>query len=157
MVFTARASAIAQGRGEALVHECGKEHCGRDVPIMLPLLLHSRSICRRRVSTSMIRRSLLLCYHLVRRNGSESDPRGTDPFPSSLCRDACFTFYKVFGDLACGKPPVVVLHGGPGSGHDYCLPFANHWPQYSLPVILYDQIGCGASTHLQSKNGDASF
>ena len=59
--------------------------------------------------------------------------------------------------LACGKPPVVVLHGGPGGGHDYCLPFASLWPQFGLPVILYDQIGCGASTHLQSKKGEASF
>ena len=69
----------------------------------------------------------------------------------------CFTFYKVFGDVACGKPPVVVIRGGPGAGHEYCLPFANLWSQYRLPVILYDQIGCCASTHLPSKNDDASF
>ena len=82
---------------------------------------------------------------------------GQIPFEFPSIMTPCFTFYKVFGDLACGKPPVVVIHGGPGAGHEYCLPFANLWPQYGLPVILYDQIGCGASTLLPSKNGDASF
>ena len=82
---------------------------------------------------------------------------GQIPFEIHSVKTQCSTFYKVFGDLACGNPPVVVLHGGPGAGHEYCLPFANLWPRYGLPVILYDQIGCGASTHLQSKDGDASF
>jgi L-proline amide hydrolase len=67
------------------------------------------------------------------------------------------TYYKVFGDLSTGVPPVVVLHGGPGGGHDYLLSFAELWPQYGLPVILYDQIGCGSSTHLPHTAGDKAF
>lgn len=69
----------------------------------------------------------------------------------------CSTYYKVFGDLSSGAPPVVFLHGGPGGGHEYLLSFAQLWPQYGLPVILYDQIGCGASTHLPQTAGDRDF
>lgn len=67
------------------------------------------------------------------------------------------TYYKVFGDLSCGAPPVIFLHGGPGSGHQYLLSFAELWSKYGLPVVFYDQIGCGASTHLRQKNGDKDF
>ncbi|KAK7751996.1 hypothetical protein SLS62_005958 [Diatrype stigma] len=31
------------------------------------------------------------------------------------------------------------------------------WPQYGLPVVLYDQIGCAASTHLPQTAGDKDF
>ena len=68
----------------------------------------------------------------------------------------CFTSYKVFGDLSCGVPPLLALHGGPGSGHEYLITFARLWPRYGIPVILYDQVGCGASTHLRQYAGDAS-
>jgi proline-specific peptidase len=67
------------------------------------------------------------------------------------------TYYKVFGNLSSGAPPVVILHGGPGGGHEYLLPFAELWPQYGLPVVFYDQIGCGASTHLPQMAGDKDF
>lgn len=70
---------------------------------------------------------------------------------------SCFTYYKVFGDLTSSATPLVVLHGGPGGGHEYLLPFAGLWPQYGIPVIFYDQIGCGASTHLPQTAGDKSF
>ncbi|KAJ4422059.1 hypothetical protein N0V82_003249 [Gnomoniopsis sp. IMI 355080] len=70
---------------------------------------------------------------------------------------SCSTYYKVFGDLKSGAPPIVFLHGGPGGGHPYLLSFAELWPQYNLPVVLYDQIGCGASTHLPEKAGDKDF
>lgn len=70
---------------------------------------------------------------------------------------SCSTYYKVFGDLSSGAPPVIFLHGGPGGGHEYLLSFAELWPQYGLPVILYDQIGCGASTHLPQTAGDKNF
>ncbi|KAI1416518.1 Alpha/Beta hydrolase protein [Hypoxylon sp. FL1857] len=69
----------------------------------------------------------------------------------------CSTYYKIFGDLSSGATPVVVLHGGPGGGHEYLLSFAELWPKYGLPVVFYDQIGCGASTHLPQMAGDTSF
>ncbi|OTB00901.1 hypothetical protein M426DRAFT_15005 [Hypoxylon sp. CI-4A] len=69
----------------------------------------------------------------------------------------CSAYYKVFGDISSGRPPVVLLHGGPGGGHEYLLPFAELWPRYGLPIVLYDQIGCGASTHLPQMAGNAAF
>lgn len=68
----------------------------------------------------------------------------------------CHTFYKVFGDLNSG-PPLVVVHGGPGSAHEYMLPYAKLWNQHGIPVVFYDQIGCASSSHLREKAGDKSF
>ncbi|KAH8892114.1 proline-specific peptidase [Thozetella sp. PMI_491] len=67
------------------------------------------------------------------------------------------TYYKVFGNLSSGATPIVMLHGGPGAGHEYLLSFAELWPQYGIPVVLYDQIGCGGSTHLPETEGDKDF
>lgn len=83
---------------------------------------------------------------------------GQIPFEApGLVEVPCSTYYKVFGDLSSGAPPVIFLHGGPGAGHNYLLSFAELWPKYGLPVVLYDQIGCGASTHLPQKAGDKEF
>ncbi|KAF2147653.1 proline-specific peptidase [Myriangium duriaei CBS 260.36] len=78
-------------------------------------------------------------------------------FKSALFNKECHTAYKIFGSLSCGVAPVVCLHGGPAAGHDYLLPFARLWSQFGIPVVLYDQIGCGRSTHFQEKAGDGSF
>jgi L-proline amide hydrolase len=59
----------------------------------------------------------------------------------------------VTGDLRSGKPPVVILHGGPGAAHDYTDSFkllANR----GRAVIHYDQLGCGRSTHLRGRPAD---
>ncbi|KAH9945098.1 proline-specific peptidase [Epithele typhae] len=69
----------------------------------------------------------------------------------------CKTWYKVFGDLKCGKTPLVVLHGGPGAAHNYVLSIADLVQTHGIPVVMYDQLGCGKSTHLQEKNGDTGF
>lgn len=58
------------------------------------------------------------------------------------------TWYRVIGDLKSGKTPVMVLHGGPGAGHNYCIPIAELIAQTGRAAVLYDQIGCGNSTHL---------
>ena len=58
------------------------------------------------------------------------------------------TWYRVVGDLKNGKTPLMVLHGGPGAGHNYCIPIAELIAQTGRACILYDQIGCGNSTHL---------
>jgi proline iminopeptidase len=39
--------------------------------------------------------------------------------------------------------PLLVLHGGPGSGSDYLAPLAGLGDQ--RPVVFYDQLGCGRS------------
>ena len=40
--------------------------------------------------------------------------------------------------------PIVLLHGGPGAGHDYLLPLAEQLAE-TRPVVIYDQLGCGRS------------
>jgi L-proline amide hydrolase len=63
------------------------------------------------------------------------------------------TWYRVTGELSWDRPPVVVVHGGPGSTHDYLLALtalaAEGWP-----VVHYDQLGNGGSTHLPDRGPD---
>lgn len=68
------------------------------------------------------------------------------------------TWYKVVGDLdKSSTPALIVLHGGPGAGHEYLAPFTDLYKQYGIPIVFYDQIGCGRSTHFQEKIRDDSF
>ncbi|KAF9038409.1 proline-specific peptidase [Rhodocollybia butyracea] len=61
------------------------------------------------------------------------------------------TYYKLAGDLTSpGQVPIVVLHGGPGVAHNYMSPLLD-LGKGNQSVILYDQLGQGNSTHLQSK------
>jgi L-proline amide hydrolase len=64
------------------------------------------------------------------------------------------TWYRVVGDLKSGKTPIMVLHGGPGAGHNYCEPIADLIAQTGRAAVLYDQIGCGNSTHLPNAPKD---
>ncbi|EIN10808.1 proline iminopeptidase [Punctularia strigosozonata HHB-11173 SS5] len=69
------------------------------------------------------------------------------------------TWYKVVGDLsssASGRP-LVCLHGGPGAPHNYLLAIADVATAHAIPVVFYDQIGNGNSTHIPEKNGDEAF
>lgn len=50
---------------------------------------------------------------------------------------------------------MIVVHGGPGACHEYLLPLTDLGP--STPLIFYDQIGNGQSTHLPEKAGDEAF
>lgn len=54
------------------------------------------------------------------------------------------TYYRIVGECKEGKKPLVLLHGGPGSTHNYfevldCL------AEEGRAIISYDQIGCGNS------------
>ncbi|KAI0151383.1 Alpha/Beta hydrolase protein [Pestalotiopsis sp. NC0098] len=70
----------------------------------------------------------------------------------------CTTWYKIVGDLAnSSHPPLIALHGGPGAGHEYLSSLTDLLDQYGIPLIFYDQIGCGRSTHLRDKMGDEAF
>jgi L-proline amide hydrolase len=67
------------------------------------------------------------------------------------------TWYRIVGDLSVGTP-LITLHGGPGAAHHYltCLTdLCVEDGKIVRAVILYDQIGCGMSTHLKTK--PASF
>jgi L-proline amide hydrolase len=63
------------------------------------------------------------------------------------------TWYRVTGDLEAKKPPVVVLHGGPGCTHDYVDSF-KHLAATGRAVVHYDQLGNGRSTHLRDKGAE---
>lgn len=63
------------------------------------------------------------------------------------------TWYRVTGDLHSGRPPLVVVHGGPGSTHDYLLRIAE-LAGSGRPVVHYDQLGNGGSTHLPDRGAD---
>lgn len=81
---------------------------------------------------------------------------GFAPFPVPGLAEPCQTWYKVIGNLDnSAAPPLIVLHGGPGACHDYLLPLSDLAP--STPLVFYDQIGNGRSTHLPEKNGDEKF
>ncbi len=77
--------------------------------------------------------------------------------PKSLNKD-CQTWYKIYGDpTASPQVPLIVLHGGPAASHTYLLPLADLASRSSIPVVFYDQIGIGRSTHLPEKAGDEAF
>lgn len=62
------------------------------------------------------------------------------------------TYYKLFGDISNkSKIPVIVLHGGPGLVHNYLVAHSDLTVKHDIPVILYDQLGNGKSTHLKEK------
>ncbi|KAF9218448.1 proline-specific peptidase [Gyrodon lividus] len=68
----------------------------------------------------------------------------------------CQTWYKIIDDLAAGTP-LVALHGGPGVNHEYLLILSDLTESRSIPLVVYDQVGTGYSTHLPEKMGDITF
>ena len=65
------------------------------------------------------------------------------------------TWYRIDGELSDGADapaPLVTLHGGPGATHDYLLSLVDL--SDDRPVVFYDQIGNGRSTHYPGRNGD---
>ncbi|KAF7517167.1 hypothetical protein G7054_g13897 [Neopestalotiopsis clavispora] len=67
----------------------------------------------------------------------------------------CKTWYRYIGKL--DRPALIGLHGGPGAGETYLSPLHDLYDNYGIPIVTYDQIGCGRSTHFPEKMGDASF
>jgi proline-specific peptidase len=58
------------------------------------------------------------------------------------------TWYQVVGGPPAtdSKPPLLVLHGGPGLPHDYLQDLARV-AEGGRAVVFYDQLGCGNSDH----------
>ncbi|KAI2627771.1 proline-specific peptidase [Hypoxylon sp. NC1633] len=92
----------------------------------------------------------------------------TEPYPTSSgeipfdvpgAGKPCKTWYKIIGDLSTPTTttPLIALHGGPGAGHNYLIALAALHARHGTPLILYDQVGCGQSTHLREKAGDEAF
>jgi len=57
------------------------------------------------------------------------------------------TWCRVVGDREAQKPPLVMLHGGPGVPHDYLESLAVV-ADTGRAVVFYDQLGCGRSDRL---------
>ncbi len=55
------------------------------------------------------------------------------------------TWFRIAGNDQSKKVPLLVLHGGPGSCHNY-LTSLDGLTEYGRKVIYYDQIGCGKSS-----------
>jgi len=82
---------------------------------------------------------------------------GTVLFKIPTTGDLCETYYSLWGTLNSPTPPLICLHGGPGIIHDYLLPISLLSHDFSIPILMYDQVGCGKSTRFPSRKGDASF
>ncbi|KAI0635274.1 proline-specific peptidase [Trametes polyzona] len=85
----------------------------------------------------------------------EKVPTTEGSAPFTYKGEAYETYYKVFGDLQnCTHTPVIGLHGGPGLVHQAIAPLAHLAESRDIPVILYDQLGNGRSTHVRGKPAD---
>jgi len=82
---------------------------------------------------------------------------GYAPYSVPTAGKPCQTFYKIFGDVASGTTPLIVLHGGPGCSHLYISSIKDLAYKYAIPVVFYDQVGGGRSTRLPEKAGDTDF
>ena len=55
------------------------------------------------------------------------------------------TYYRIAGERVPGKAPLLLLHGGPGSTHNY-FEVLDPLVEAGHQLIMYDQIGCGLSS-----------
>lgn len=55
------------------------------------------------------------------------------------------TYYRVVGKNTSNKKPLVLLHGGPGSTHNYFEVLDRIAEEDGRQLVMYDQIGCGNS------------
>ena len=55
------------------------------------------------------------------------------------------TYWRAAGDLGSTKPPLLLLHGGPGSTHNYMELLDPLAERTGRAIISYDQLGCGNS------------
>lgn len=56
------------------------------------------------------------------------------------------TYYRIVGEQKDnGKAPLICLHGGPGSTHNYFEVLDNVADDDDRMIVMYDQLGCGNS------------
>lgn len=51
-------------------------------------------------------------------------------------------YYRIVGKRQEDKAPIILLHGGPGSTHNY-FEVLDQIAETGHQVIVYDQLGCG--------------
>ena len=54
------------------------------------------------------------------------------------------TYYRIAGECIGNKKPLLLLHGGPGSTHNY-FEVLDKLAEEGRAIISYDQLGCGNS------------
>lgn len=54
------------------------------------------------------------------------------------------TYYRIVGECTGNRKPLLLLHGGPGSTHNYFELF-DELAEDGRAIIMYDQLGCGLS------------
>lgn len=59
------------------------------------------------------------------------------------------TYYRIAGACCAGKKPLLLLHGGPGSTHNYFEVLDTLAEEDGRSLIMYDQLGCGESQALE--------
>ncbi len=55
------------------------------------------------------------------------------------------TYFRIAGERTGNKKPLVLLHGGPGSTHNYFEVLDRLAEEDGRELIMYDQLGCGNS------------
>ena len=55
------------------------------------------------------------------------------------------TYYRIAGECIGNKKPLLLLHGGPGSTHNYFEVLDRIAEEDGRQLVMYDQIGCGNS------------
>ncbi|WP_204122850.1 proline iminopeptidase [Lacticaseibacillus mingshuiensis] len=55
------------------------------------------------------------------------------------------TYYRIVGERTPGKAPLLLIHGGPGSSHNY-FELLDDYAETGRQLIMYDQVGCGKSS-----------
>src|SRR5215831_8539582 len=80
----------------------------------------------------------------TRRVAAEPPPaRGIDREEGYVAFRGNRTWYRVVGNRASSRAPLLALHGGPGSTHHYFEPLERL--AHERAVVVYDQLGCGSS------------
>jgi proline-specific peptidase len=81
---------------------------------------------------------------------------GTIPFKIAGTSSACHTWFKTTGEIE-DAIPLIMIHGGPGAGHADLSTLAPSLERAGIPVICYDQVGCGNSSRIGEKANDVVF
>lgn len=55
------------------------------------------------------------------------------------------TYYRIIGEAKNKTAPLLLLHGGPGSSHNY-FEMLDDLANAGFQLIMYDQLGCGKSS-----------
>lgn len=55
------------------------------------------------------------------------------------------TYYRIVGKPSKNKLPLLLVHGGPGSSHNY-FELMDNYANVGRQLIMYDQVGCGKSS-----------